>query len=211
MFQSITCKAAVPVIALALWSCVGVQAPETQPTPMAELPLEDPLEPVNRATWQLNQALVLGLLDPLSAGYVSMVPRPVRYSLGNVRKNLGGPSRVVNQVLQGRWEDSGRESLRFLTNTTLGIGGAFDVAGKMDLPGSKGSFNQTFRHWGMRPQTYLVLPALGPSDEVHALASLLDIATDPSNYIAELAVVGHATRFDRLAEIGFAQIMNTDQ
>lgn len=202
MFRSLTRKAAVPAIALALWSCAGVRAPEVQPaTPLAERPLEDPLEPVNRATWQLNRALVLGVLDPLSAGYVSMVPRPVRKSVGNVRSNLGGPSRVVNQLLQGRWEDSGGESLRFLTNTTLGIGGAFDVAGKMNLPGSRGTFNQTFRHWGMRPRTYLVLPALGPSDEVHALASLLDIATDPSSYIAELAIVGHATRFDRLAEI----------
>jgi ABC-type transporter lipoprotein component MlaA/pimeloyl-ACP methyl ester carboxylesterase len=203
MFHPFTHKATVSAIALALWSCAGVQAPESQVTadPMTERPLEDPLEPVNRATWKLNRALVLGVLDPLSAAYVSMVPAPVRKSVGNVRKNLGGPSRVVNQVLQGRWEDSGRESLRFVTNSTLGIGGAFDVAGKMDLPGSKGNFNQTFRHWGARPTTYLVLPALGPSDEVHALASILDIAADPSNYIADLAVVGHATRFDRLAEI----------
>ena len=202
MFHLFTRKAAVPVIALALWSCAGVQAPESQPAPpIAERPLEDPLEPMNRATWKLNRALVLGVLDPLSAAYVSLVPGSVRKSVGNVRKNLGGPSRMVNQVLQGRWEDSGRESLRFLANSTLGIGGAFDVAGKMDLPGSKGSFNQTFRHWGARPSTYLVLPALGPSDEVHAVASILDIAADPSNYIDELTAVGHVTRFDRLAEI----------
>ncbi|HSP42852.1 MAG TPA: MlaA family lipoprotein [Luteolibacter sp.] len=202
MIHPFTRKAAVPAIALAFWSCAGVQAPETQPaTPLAERPLEDPLEPANRATWQLNRALVLGVLDPLSAAYVSLVPGSVRKSVGNVRKNLGGPARVVNQVLQGRWEDSGRESVRFLTNSTIGIGGAFDVAGKMDLPGSKADFNQTFRHWGMRPTTYLVLPALGPSDEVHALASLFDIAADPSNYIADLAAVGHATRFDRLSEI----------
>lgn len=168
---------------------------------MAQRRLEDPLEPLNRFTWQFNRVITLGIMDPLGSAYVAIVPEPVRKSVGRVRSNLGEPSRVLNQALQGRWKDSGRESLRFLTNTTLGVGGMFDVADKMDLPGSKADFNQTFRHWGMKPSTYLVLPALGPSDEVHAPGSLLEIAAEPSNYIPDLAAVGHVTRFHRVSEM----------
>lgn len=188
----------VPALALLTWSCSAVPSPEQAQAPRR---LEDPLEPLNRFTWQFNRALTLGIMDPLSSVYVAVVPEPVRKSVGRVRNNLGEPSRVLNQALQGRWKDSGQESLRFVTNTTLGVGGLFDVAGHLNLPGKKADFNQTFRHWGMRPSTYLVLPALGPSDEVHTPGSLMEIAADPSNYIPELAVVGHVTRFHRVTEM----------
>lgn len=182
------------------WSCSAIPAPDQAPA-MAQRRLEDPLEPLNRFTWQFNRVITLGIMDPLSSVYVAVVPEPVRKSVGRARNNLGEPSRVLNQALQGRWKDSGQESLRFVANTTLGVGGLFDVAADMNLPGKKADFNQTFRHWGMRPSTYLVLPALGPSDEVHAPGSMMEIAADPSNYIPDLAVAGHVTRFHRVTEM----------
>lgn len=161
----------------------------------------DPYEPMNRLTWSMNRSLSISLLEPASDVYQTTIPQPVRKSVGNVRDNLGGPLRLTNQMLQGRWGDSGRESIRFLTNTTLGIGGLFDVADKMDLQGSRGNFNQTFRKWGWQPDTFLMLPILGPSDNVAAPARVMDIAADPANYVDALRPVAYATRMDQVSEI----------
>ena len=163
--------------------------------------IRDPYEPVNRGAWSANRAVNLGLMEPVSDFYLAVVPERVRNSIGNVRDNLGAPLRLTNQALQGRWQDSGRESARFLTNTTLGIGGLFDVARHMDLDGSEGNFNQTFQTWGMRPDTFVVLPFLGPSDNIALPARALDIAGDPSNYIDALQPVAVVTRVHQVSEI----------
>ena len=163
--------------------------------------VSDPFEPINRATWELNRGVTLGILEPATNVYLTAFPEPVRKSIGNMRDNLAGPLRITNQILQGRWEDSGEESLRFLANTTAGIGGLFDVADQMDLPGSRGSFNQTFRHWGWQPDTYVVLPFLGPSDNVAAPARAMDVAGDPVTYIAGLEFALIAPRVHQLSDI----------
>ena len=174
--------------------------------------VDDPYEPMNRMVWSVNRGLNLAVLEPLSEVYHATIPQPVRRSLGNVRDNLNGPLRLTNQALQGRWDDSGRESARFLTNTTLGVGGLFDVASKMDLPGSRGNFNQTFRQWGWQPDTYLMLPILGPSDNVAAPARVMDIAADPANYVTALRPVVYATRMQQVSEISDngAPVMRTE-
>ncbi len=172
----------------------------------------DPYEPLNRLTWSMNRTINLGLMEPVSETYQAAVPQPVRRSIGNVRENLAGPLRITNQALQGRWSDSGRESARFITNSTLGVGGLFDVASRMDLPGSRGNFNQTFRHWGWQPDTYVVLPFLGPSDNVAAPARVMDIAADPANYVDALRPVAYATRMHQVSEItnNAAPLMRTE-
>jgi len=173
--------------------------------------IHDPYEPLNRTTWEVNRALKLGLMEPVSEIYQSTVPRPVRTSIGNVRHNLGGPLRFTNQALQGRWGDSGRETARFLTNSTLGVGGIFDVATKMDLHGSRGDFYQTFRTWGWQPDTFVVIPFLGPSDNVGVPSRVMDIAAEPSSYIGAIRPVAYATRLHQGSEIikSSAPIMRT--
>ena len=163
--------------------------------------VSDSFEPINRATWELNRGVTLGILEPATNVYLTAVPEPVRQSIGNMRDNLTGPLRITNQILQGRWNDSGEESLRFLANTTAGIGGVFDVAAHMDLPGSRGRFNQTFQHGGWRPDTYVVLPFLGPSDNVAAPARAMDVVGDPVTYIAGLEFALIAPRVHQLSDI----------
>lgn len=164
-------------------------------------PLADPYEPLNRATWAVNRSLSLAVLEPTSEIYQTAIPKPIRRSIGNVRDNLEAPLRFTNQALQGRWGDLGRESARFLTNSTLGIGGLFDVANKMELPGSRGDFNQTFRQWGWQPDTFVMLPFLGPSDNVAAPGRVMDVAADPATYVDALRPVVYATRMHHVSEV----------
>lgn len=147
--------------------------------------LDDPAEPVNRGVWAVNRVALEGIIHPVGRTYRALVPDRVRQSIGNAGTNILYPGRVINEMIQGRWKDAGDESTRFLTNTTVGIGGLFDVASKWDIPQPRADFAETLQQWGWRPQTYLMLPLLGPSDQSSAVASVLDKASDPLFYIGD--------------------------
>ena len=201
---------------IALIGFLAISCGGTAPTPVVgpktTKQLADPLEPMNRVTWELNRRVTFGILEPATNVYLTIFPKPVRHSIGNMRDNLTGPLRITNQILQGRWNDSGEEALRFLANTTVGIGGLFDVADRMDLPGSRGTFNQTFQHWGWQPDTYVVLPFFGPSDNVAAPARAMDVVGDPLTYVAGLEFALIAPRVHQLSDIipQAASVMRTE-
>ncbi len=181
----------------------AVTAP-AQSAPPSDAPfpefIKDPLEPLNRGIWKLNKGILLGVLQPTSRVYRAVVPVPVRQSIKNFARNITYPGRAVNHCLQGRWNGAGDESIRFLCNTTAGVGGLFDVASKWDIPKSEANFAQTFGHWGWKPSTYLVLPLLGPSDESHALGLALDKASQPWNYQSPYRYASNAATYDRVSD-----------
>jgi ABC-type transporter lipoprotein component MlaA/pimeloyl-ACP methyl ester carboxylesterase len=144
--------------------------------------IEDPLEPVNRGVWEVNRGLLAGVIEPTGRVYRKVVPRPVRGSITDFTRNITYPGRVVNHALQGRWEGAGDETKRFICNTTVGVGGFFDVASKWDMPKSDADFSQTFGTWGWKPQSYLMLPFLGPSDDRNLVGYAADKASEPWSY-----------------------------
>ncbi len=144
--------------------------------------MPDPYEPVNRGLWAVNHGLMVGVVQPSSRVYKTVVPPPVRQSIVNFTRNITYPGRVVNNMLQGRWNGAGDESLRFVCNTTAGIGGLFDVASAWKIPKSDADFGQTFYRWGWKPKNFIMLPLVGPSDDSHAFGLLADEAAEPWNY-----------------------------
>jgi ABC-type transporter lipoprotein component MlaA/pimeloyl-ACP methyl ester carboxylesterase len=162
--------------------------------------MADPLEPLNRGLWEVNRGLLAGVIQPTGRAYRTVVPSPVRRSIRDFTRNVTYPGRCVNHILQGRWAGAGEESLRFLCNTTVGIGGLFDVATRWKLPKSEADFAQTFGHWGWVPQTYVVLPFLGPSDECHALAFAADEVAAPWNYAEPYRLAASGSRYNQVTE-----------
>jgi ABC-type transporter lipoprotein component MlaA/pimeloyl-ACP methyl ester carboxylesterase len=134
----------------------------------------DPLEPVNRGVWKFNEGLLLGVIRPTARVYRGIVPRPARKSVSNFTRNILTPGRLINETLQGRWRSAGDETLRFLTNTTVGVGGLFDVASRWDIPKPNADFAQTFHKWGARPHAFVMLPGLGPNDDLHTAGAVAD-------------------------------------
>lgn len=173
-----------------------------QPTAIA-----DPFERVNRGIWEFNEALLEGVVLPSTTAYHNAVPQPARKSIGHFSRNLGSPSRFLNQVLQGRWQDAGNETVRFATNSTVGVAGLFDVASKWDIPSSNSGFAQTIQTWGWNGKTYLVLPLFGPSDETHATGRFLDEATEPWNFFPSLRTAATVTNFDKISNIADRQVL----
>ena len=124
---------------------------------------KDCFEPLNRATFALNQGLDKAFFKPVAKGYRSL-PSPIKKGTGNVLNNLSTLITIPNNVLQGDIKLAGINTGRLIVNTTVGILGIFDVASEMGFPSYvKEDYGQTLGTWGVGPGCYLVLPVLGPS------------------------------------------------
>ena len=124
---------------------------------------KDCFEPINRASFALNQGLDKVIFKPVAKGYRNL-PSPVRTGTSNVLDNLSSLITIPNNVLQGDFKKAGINTVRLVVNTTVGILGIVDAADKMGFPEYvKEDYGQTFGKWGMGPGCYLVLPVLGPS------------------------------------------------
>jgi len=142
----------------------------------------DPLEPLNRLTFAVNELAFHAALNPAVKGYNAFVPAPARKGVRNFRNNLFFPLRFVSSLLQGKPGEAGMETQRFLINSTLGIGGLGDPAAKkFDLHSSNEDIGQTLGAWGWDSQMYLFLPLIGPSSERDALGEVGNALLDPAS------------------------------
>ncbi len=160
--------------------------PETFVLPKS---VPDPAEPLNRVVWGFNKALMTDVVKPTSRVYRAVVVKPVRTGIGNFGRNLTFPGRLINNLLQKKWTGARDESYRFVCNTTAGIAGFIDVGTKWNIPKSDADFGQTFGKWGWKPNCYLMLPILGPSNERDTLGFAADTAANPLLYIAPYRIV----------------------
>lgn len=126
-------------------------------------PDKDPYENMNREILDFNLSSDKYVLKPIAKGY-SKIPSPIRNGIGNALSNLREPYTILNDLLQGKFRKAGRDTGRFVINSTLGLLGLADVATEMDLPRQREDFGQTLAVWGVPSGPYLVLPFLGPSN-----------------------------------------------
>src|SRR5690606_10457949 len=110
-----------------------------------------------------NNALDIVVIEPAAKVYNRLLPDFARRGVGNFMKNLRSPLYVANDILQGDFYGAGRNTARFLVNTTAGIGGLIDVASHHGMPYQPEDFGQTLAVWGAGDGFYLVLPVMGPS------------------------------------------------
>ncbi len=186
--------------ALAALSLLGgcASVPDAKPDP------RDPWMAYNRAAYAFNDSVDRGFAKPLAKAYRAVTPQPVRIGVSNFFANLTYPGTVVNAALQGKVAQSGRDGVRFLLNSTLGVAGIFDPATAAGLEANDEDFGQTLGTWGVRSGPYLVLPLLGPSSLRDSFGMVADRATDPSNYIDDTAVslgLNFAQLVDRRAQL----------
>jgi phospholipid-binding lipoprotein MlaA len=145
----------------------------------------DPWERFNRASFAFNDKLDRAIAKPAAKTYKKVTPRIVRTGVSNVLSNLNTVSTVVNDVLQGKMRQAGRDSGRFLLNSTLGLAGIFDPASAAGLENNDEDFGQTLGAWGVKSGPYLMLPFLGPSTVRDAIARVPDQFTHPVNYLED--------------------------
>jgi phospholipid-binding lipoprotein MlaA len=141
----------------------------------------DPLEGFNRAMFGLHQTLDKAIYRPLAMGYQHVVPKPVRSGLRNFFSNLTEPVVFLNYLLQFKFGKAAETLARFTINSTLGVGGLFDIAKTEDfkLPHRNNSFGDTLAYYGVGPGPYLFLPLMGPTTLRDVLGGPLDGAVLP--------------------------------
>ena len=153
--------------ALALIAALTLSACATRPTDPAALrayeETNDKWEPLNRTMFDVDQALDAALIRPVAWTYRKVTPEPVRDGVSNALTNIRSPVVFLNDLLQGQGTRAAITIARFVVNSTLGIGGLFDVAKRMGTPGHGEDFGQTLAVWGVGDGTFLYLPLLGPT------------------------------------------------
>lgn len=155
----------------------------TPPTDPADLAIyeqnNDPLEPLNRKVFALNQALDHAVFRPVAKAYVFIVPDDGRTAVHNVLDNLKEPTVFFDNLLQGEFKRAGLTLGRFAINSTVGWAGIFDIATRSGIERQPADFGQTLYVWGIKSGPYLILPVFGPSNPRDAIGQGVDSYADP--------------------------------
>ena len=123
----------------------------------------DPWEGFNRSMYKFNFYFDRYLFLPVVAGYELVTPDVVERRVSGVFNNLGEIKNLANSLFQLKGGESATTLGRFLTNSTLGLGGMFDPATGFGLARQDQDFGRTLGYWGAGSGPYLVLPVFGPS------------------------------------------------
>jgi phospholipid-binding lipoprotein MlaA len=176
LLQSLTLAKSTLILGL----LAGVSACTPASTPAQ---FSDPDEAQNRDFHDLNVVIDKYLLRPVAKGVDAVAPDPILEGVSNFADNLDMPKSVVNNLLQFRLAKAAENMLRFALNTTIGIGGLFDPATALGIPGDASDFGETLHIWGMPEGDYAELPLLGPTTDRDSLGSIVDLAMNPLRLI----------------------------
>ena len=158
-----------------------------EPPAPPERPVEggafDPLEPLNRVIFGLNDVLDMIVIRPVVEIWKGVMPQPIQTAVSNVFGNLDDVFGGTSQALQGNGRHAATDFGRVLVNTTVGIGGLFDVASGMGLQKVRGDFGQTLGVWGLPAGPYIVLPLIGPSTLRETAGRTGRYYSDPRTYM----------------------------
>lgn len=143
----------------------------------------DPFEPVNRVVLSFNNAVDEIVLDPVTRLYRFLLPDFARQTILRIFGNANSPQVMVNDALQLEWRDAGVITSRLLVNSTVGLGGIFDLAQPLGLEPHESGFGQTLALAGVPSGTYLMLPLLGPANMRDAVGIGVDSLMHPTFYV----------------------------
>ena len=158
--------------------------PADDPDAVAEYrETNDPIEPTNRLIYAANDRFDKAIFRPLAVGYRAVLPQTVRDHTHNFLGNFGMPVQMINDILQTKPRHAGDSMMRFVTNTTLGVGGIFDVATDFGWPDHDADSGMTLALWGVPTGPYLYLPLFGPSSPREGVGLGMDYMLDPFSWI----------------------------
>ena len=146
---------------------------------------EDKYENFNRKMFNLNRSLNKYIARPVHILWSSIMPK---YGIDRIRdayNNIEYPKRLASCLVQRDGEGIKRETLRFLTNTTIGLGGLFDPAEKFfNIKPTNENMEQALCKCKMNSGSYMVIPILNACTPRSLCGRMLEAALDPSVYLA---------------------------
>lgn len=155
-----------------------------------ELKIHDPFEETNRQIYEFNDAFDRHFFRHVALYYRKIFPNPVRRVVYNFISNLYVPISLFNSIIQGKVDNSLATFSHFLINSTLGIGGLFDVAGHKNVRYNNEDFGQTLGHYGLGSGVYIIIPFLGPSSTRDLAGLVVDKSINPMEF-GLIEIAGH--------------------
>jgi phospholipid-binding lipoprotein MlaA len=152
----------------------------------------DPWKPFNGTIHTFNTDFFdTYLMKPVAGTYSKVVGEGERRLIRNVLDNVTTPKRLINSLLVGKFRGAGRETLRFLINSTLGGLGMTDVAKyQFGIEKSDTDFGQTLEIWGWTGSRYLVVPFMPSLTLRDAVGTVADIIMSPLTFYSPLPFAG---------------------
>lgn len=135
---------------------------EPAPTAAGTLTIHDPLEKINRYSFNFTFWVDKKLIAPIDKIYLKAMPMYARNAVSNVNLNITEPWSVMNHLLQFKPLSALQTTLRFLINTTLGFFGTVDVASTLGLKPKENNLDYTLNYYHIGYGIYLFPPLLGP-------------------------------------------------
>jgi phospholipid-binding lipoprotein MlaA len=148
----------------------------------------DPLEPMNRALFEVNDVAEKVVIKPVVTVYQTVLPQFVRTGIANVFGNIDDLFSAVNGLLQGKLDKAGNDLGRVMVNSTFGLGGLIDIASDAGIERGNEDFGQTFGYWGLGQGPYLFIPFFGPTTVRDGTGFLVRIAAGPVGFIPDVPV-----------------------
>ncbi len=191
--------------ALALLAGCATAPPQSNPAAyQAYQEQNDPLEPTNRVFYNINDKIDHYAFKPIAQGYVAITTQGIRNHVGDFITNIAEPGRMVNFMAEGKSRDAGTSLVRFVVNSTVGIGGIFDPATALGYQETDTDFGLTLAEWGVPPGPYLYLPVFGPSGVRDASALPVEYFLTPM----AVAPASHALTYFSYSETAL-RLVNT--
>lgn len=144
--------------------------------------IKDPLEKYNRKIFAFNDFVDRYFFEYVALAYRKEIPQPARNSIRNFLTNLTLPLSGINSLLQGKVDNALATFSNFLINSTIGIGGIFNIASEKGIIYRREDFGQTLGHYGVGSGYYLVLPILGPSSTRDFTGFAVDKSVGPLDF-----------------------------
>lgn len=145
-------------------------------------PPGDPAAAINEVSFEAVQAVDRAIVGPIADGYVKATPRPLRRGVHHALNNLSEPVNAVNALLQFKIGRAFRSLARFGINSTIGLGGLFNMAERkpFNLPYERNGFANTLGFYGIKAGPYMYLPLIGATSSRDLIGRLLDLSLVPS-------------------------------
>jgi len=198
-------------VGVAATAVVGEAAVGRSDPVLQEEDESDPWEPFNSRMFFFNHDILdQYVLKPVAKGWNFVLPDVVQRSLRNVVDNTNVLPRLVNSLVQGKFEGAGREAARFTINSTVGLGGFLDIAKEgFGIDKSDEDTGQSLGFYGVGPGPYLVLPLFPPMTVRDGIGYLVDAAMNPINYLIPFAAnADGGTTAGALIGIAFVDAVN---
>lgn len=145
----------------------------------------DNWENFNRKVFDFNLKLNKYAIRPIHILWASIMPQYGMDRIKSVTNNVEYPIRLVSSLIQRDFETSKNETIRFFTNTILGVGGMFDPAKKLfNIEQSNENMEQALAGCKMKSGRFFVFPVLSFTTPRGLLGKILDTALNPCSYVA---------------------------